>query len=47
MNSHVLVYPMAVMVLLTAVVLVRMVQGRFAAVKRGDVDARFLQDLSG
>ncbi|MDJ0910212.1 MAG: MAPEG family protein [Woeseiaceae bacterium] len=36
-----LVYPMATMVLLTALVLVRMVLGRMAAVRRGEVDARF------
>lgn len=36
-----LVYPMAAMVLLTALVLTRMVLGRVAAVRRGDVDARF------
>ena len=36
-----LIYPMAAMVLLTALVLSRMVLGRVAAVKRGDVDARF------
>ena len=42
-----LVYPMAAMVLLTAVVLVRMVLGRFAAVKRGEVDARFYKTYQG
>ena len=42
-----LVYPMAAMVLLTAVVLLRMVLGRFAAVKRGDVDARFYKTYQG
>ncbi len=36
-----LIYPMATMVLLTALVLSRMVLGRVAAVKRGEVDARF------
>ncbi|MDJ0700490.1 MAG: MAPEG family protein [Woeseiaceae bacterium] len=36
-----LVYPMATMVLLTALVLVRMVLGRMAAVRRGEVSARF------
>ena len=40
MNEFALVYPMAAMVLLTAIVLVRMVLGRVAGVKRGDVDAR-------
>ena len=42
-----LVYPMAAMVLLTAVVLVRMVLGRVAAVKRGEVDARFYKTYQG
>jgi len=42
-----LVYPMATMVLLTALVLLRMVLGRFAAVKRGDVDARFYKTHQG
>ena len=42
-----LVYPMAAMVLLTALVLVRMVLGRFAAVRRGDVDARFYKTFQG
>ncbi len=36
-----LIYPMAAMVLLTTLVLLRMVLGRVAAVKRGEVDARF------
>ncbi len=47
MNSYALVYPMAAMVLLTAIVLVRMVRGRVAAVKRGDVDARFYKTYQG
>jgi hypothetical protein len=47
MNSHVLVYPMAAMVLLTVLVLMRMVLGRVAAVKRGDVDARFYKTYQG
>jgi hypothetical protein len=47
MPEFVLVYPMAAMVLLTAVVLMRMVLGRFAAVKRGDVDARFYKTYQG
>lgn len=47
MNPYVLVYPMAAMVLLTFVVLVRMVRGRFAAVKRGEVDARFYKTYQG
>lgn len=42
-----LVYPMAAMVFLTALVLVRMVLGRFAAVKRGEVDARFYKTFQG
>ena len=42
-----LVYPMAAMVLLTALVLTRMVLGRFAAVKRGEVDARFYKTQQG
>jgi hypothetical protein len=42
-----LVYPMAAMVLLTALVLLRMVAGRFDAVKRGAVDARFYKTLQG
>lgn len=41
MAEFALVYPMAAMVLLTGIVLVRMVRGRFAAVKSGQVDARF------
>ena len=42
-----LVYPMAAMVLLTVIVLVRMVLGRMAAVKRGEVDARFYKTYQG
>lgn len=42
-----LVYPMATMVLLTALVLIRMVRGRIAAVKRGEVDARFYKTYDG
>ena len=42
-----LVYPMAAMVLLTAVVLTRMVLGRFAAVRRGEVDGRFYKTYQG
>ena len=45
--SHVLVYPMAAMVVLTALVLVRMVLGRVAAVKRGEVDSRFYKTQQG
>jgi hypothetical protein len=47
MNQFALVYPMAAMVLLTIIVLTRMVQGRFAAVKRGDVNARFYKTFQG
>lgn len=42
-----LVYPMAAMVLLTALVLTRMVLGRFAAVRRGEVDGRFYKTFQG
>ncbi len=42
-----LVYPMAAMVLLTALALVLMVLGRFAAVKRGEVDGRFYKTYQG
>ena len=42
-----LVYPMAAMVLLTAVILIRMVSGRVAAVRRGEVDARFYKTFEG
>jgi len=42
-----LVYPMATMVLLTALVLIRMVLGRVAAVRRGEVDARFYKTYQG
>lgn len=47
MSEYALVYPMAAMVLLTLVVLVRMVRGRFAAVGRGEVDARFYKTYQG
>ena len=47
MSEYVLVYPMAAMVLLTFLVLVRMVRGRFAAVGRGDIDARFYKTYQG
>ena len=47
MSEYALVYPMAAMVLLTFVVLLRMVRGRFAAVARGDVDARFYKTYQG
>ncbi|MDJ0760867.1 MAG: MAPEG family protein [Woeseiaceae bacterium] len=42
-----LVYPMAAMVLLTAVVAIRTVIGRVSAVKRGDVDARYYKTFQG
>jgi len=38
---------MAAMVLLSALVLIRMVLGRVAAVKRGDVDARYYKTYQG
>lgn len=47
MNPYVLVYPMAAMVLLTVIVLVRMVRGRVTAVKSGAVDARFYKTYQG
>ncbi len=42
-----LIYPMAAMVLLTIIVLIRMVRGRFAAVRSGTVDARFYKTYQG
>lgn len=47
MSEYALVYPMAAMVLLTFIVLVRMVRGRFIAVGRGEVDARFYKTYQG
>ena len=47
MTQPELIYPMAAMVLLTIIVLVRMVRGRFAAVRRGDVDARYYKTYQG
>jgi hypothetical protein len=47
MAEYALVYPMAAMVLLTGIVLVRMVRGRFAAVRSGEVDARFYKTYQG
>ncbi|MEJ2255609.1 MAG: MAPEG family protein [Woeseiaceae bacterium] len=47
MAEYPLVYPMAAMVLLTGIVLVRMVRGRLAAVKSGQVDARFYKTYQG
>lgn len=47
MTEYSLVYPMAAMVLLTGIVLVRMVRGRLAAVKSGEVDARFYKTYQG
>ena len=46
MNAE-LIYPMAAMVLLTALVLVRMVQCRVSAVEEGRSRPIVLQDLSG
>ena len=45
--EYVLVYPMAAMVLLTGLVLVRTVLARFAAVRQGEVDARFYKTFQG
>ena len=45
--QNALVFPMAAMVLLTGLVLVRMVLGRVAAVKRGEVDSRFYKTQQG
>ena len=42
-----LVYPMAAMVLLTFLVLLRMVLGRVAAVRSGEIDARFYKTYQG
>lgn len=42
-----LIYPMAAMVLLTALVLVRLVLIRVACVKRGEVDAKFYKTYQG
>lgn len=47
MTQFELIYPMAAMVLLTIIVLYRMVRGRFAAVRNGDVDARFYKTYQG
>ena len=44
---YALVYPMAAMVLLTFLVLMRMVLGRVAAVRNGEVDARFYKTYQG
>ena len=44
---YALVYPMAAMVLLTFLVLMRMVLGRVAAVRNGEVDARFYKTCQG
>lgn len=44
---YTLVYPMAAMVLLTFLVLVRMVSGRFASVRRGEIDVRFYKTYQG
>lgn len=42
-----LIYPMAALVLLTIIVLYRMVRGRVAAVRSGDVDARYYKTHQG
>ena len=47
MTQRELIYPMAALVLLTIVVLFRMVRGRFAAVRSGDVDARYYKTYQG
>ena len=47
MNSYQLIYPMAAMVLLTGIVLIRMVLKRIAAVRRGEIDARFYKTYQG
>ena len=44
---YALVYPMAAMVLLTFLVLMRMVLGRVAAVRSGEVDARYYKTYQG
>ena len=45
--SAALIYPMAAMVALTALVLVRMVQCRVSAVKKGEVDPTFYKTYQG
>ncbi|MCG8370838.1 MAG: MAPEG family protein [Proteobacteria bacterium] len=47
MNRYALVYPMAAMVVLTAIVLGRMFLGRVRGVKRGEVDVRYYKTYQG
>ena len=47
MNQFVLVYPMAAMVILTLIVMIRMVLLRIAAVRRGEIDAYFYKTYQG
>ncbi len=47
MNQLELIYPMAAMVLLTVLVMIRMVRGRVAAVRSGEVDARYYKTYQG
>ncbi len=45
--NYLLVYPMAAMVLLTAIVFVRMFLSRFAAVRAGEVSATYYKTYQG
>ena len=47
MNDAQLIYPMAAMILLTVIVLVRMVLLRIAATRRGDIDPYFYKTYQG
>ena len=47
MNDAQLIYPMAAMVLLTLIVMIRMVLLRIAAVRRGEIDAYFYKTYQG
>ena len=47
MNEFDLIYPMVAMILLTVIVLIRMVLLRFAAVRRGEIDAYFYKTYQG
>lgn len=47
MADYVLMYPMAAMVLLTLIVMIRMVLLRIAAVRRGEIDAYFYKTYQG
>lgn len=47
MNQFDLIYPMVAMILLTVIVLIRMVLLRFAAVRRGEIDAYFYKTYQG